>query len=129
MGEAYRQVRFVAIKTNKSRQEPGGEPVPEVPCSWPSETQECVVTEHRYLIVETAHGFGGIGWNKTGIARFQLPTHDAAATERAVLRRVPDAQPGTPTAAVAQVIEAARRYFAGEKIDFSDVGVDLDGQD
>jgi methylated-DNA-[protein]-cysteine S-methyltransferase len=30
---------------------------------------------------------------------------------------------------VATVIAAAQRYFAGEAVDFSDVAVDLDGQD
>ena len=78
---------------------------------------------------ETAGGFCGIAWNDTGIVRFQLPAHSAEAIERNLRRRLPDAAPGTPPPGVAKVIEAARRYFAGEKVDFSDVRLDLDGQD
>ncbi len=44
-------------------------------------------------------------------------------------RRAPSAEPGSPPADVAAVVEAAKRYFAGEEIDFSQVQVDLAGQD
>jgi methylated-DNA-[protein]-cysteine S-methyltransferase len=83
----------------------------------------------NYHVFETAHGFCGIAWNGNGIARFQLPSLSAEATERNLLRRVPGAAPGTPPPEVLAVIDAARRYFAGEAIDFSDVPVDLGGQD
>jgi methylated-DNA-[protein]-cysteine S-methyltransferase len=46
-----------------------------------------------------------------------------------MLRRLPDAAPGTPPADVAETVAAARRYFDGEWIDFSSVQLDLDGQD
>src|SRR5262245_83607 len=83
----------------------------------------------NYHVFETAHGFCGIAWNGNGIARFQLPTSSAEVTERNILRRVPGAVPGTPPANVAKVIAAVLRYFAGEKIDFSEVPLDLNGQD
>src|SRR5262249_7949144 len=83
----------------------------------------------KYTVFETAHGFCGIAWNGNGIARFQLPTSSAEATERSILRRVPGAEPGAPPPDVAKVIAAVLRYFAGEKIDFADVPLDLDGQD
>jgi methylated-DNA-[protein]-cysteine S-methyltransferase len=83
---------------------------------------------HRYLIFETAGGFCGIAWNEVGITRFQLPAGSAAATERNVLRRVPGAEPGTPTAEVLEAVGAAKRYFAGEKIDFSRFRLDLGQQ-
>lgn len=83
----------------------------------------------NYHVFETAHGFCGIAWNGNGIARFQLPADSADTTGRNLLRRAPDAKPGTPPPEVAKAIEAARRYFAGEKIDFSGVTLDLDGQD
>jgi methylated-DNA-[protein]-cysteine S-methyltransferase len=84
---------------------------------------------HGYAVFETAAGFCAIGWSETGIARFQLPDSSAAAAERNMLRRSPSARRETPPLQVAAVIAAARRYFAGEAIDFSDVPVDLDGQD
>jgi len=84
---------------------------------------------HRYLVFETAGGFCGIAWNDVGITRFQLPTKSAEATERLLLRRIPGAELGVPTPDAAAAIAAAKRYFAGEEIDFSDVTLDLGDQD
>jgi methylated-DNA-[protein]-cysteine S-methyltransferase len=86
-------------------------------------------TAHRYLIFETASGFCGIAWSDVGITRFQLPVRSAEATERNLLRRLPGAEPGKPTPQVLQAVAAVKRYFDGEKIDFSDFQLDLDGQD
>ncbi|MFK0332433.1 methylated-DNA--[protein]-cysteine S-methyltransferase [Rhizobium sp. NPDC090275] len=83
----------------------------------------------HYAIFETAGGFCGIAWNAIGITRFQLPTSNADGTERLLLRRVPDAEPASPTPDIAQAIAAVKRYFAGEPIDFSDLALDLAGQD
>jgi len=84
---------------------------------------------HNYTVFETAAGFCAIAWSAAGIARFQLPDSSAAAAERNMLRRAPSARRETPPPNVAAVIAAAQRYFAGETVDFSDVAVDLDGQD
>jgi methylated-DNA-[protein]-cysteine S-methyltransferase len=83
----------------------------------------------QYRVFETAGGFCAIAWSDTGITRFQLPASTAAATERNLRRRLSDAAPGTPPSYVATLIEAVCRYFAGAPIDFSDVRLDLDGQD
>jgi methylated-DNA-[protein]-cysteine S-methyltransferase len=83
----------------------------------------------RYFIFETAGGFCGIAWNDVGITRFQLPTRSAEATERTLLRRVPGAEPGAPSPAVADAVAAVKRYFAGEETDFSGFSLDLGGQD
>ena len=45
------------------------------------------------------------------------------------MRRVPDAVPAQPTPDVEDAIAAACRYFAGDSIDFSDIRLDLSGQD
>ncbi len=84
---------------------------------------------HHYLVFETASGFCGIAWNSVGIMRFRLPAASAGATERNLLRRLPGAEPGTPTPEVAEAIAAAKRYFEGEKIDFSSFQLDLGEQD
>jgi methylated-DNA-[protein]-cysteine S-methyltransferase len=84
---------------------------------------------HNYLIFETAVGFCGIAWGRAGITRLQLPTTSHASAERILVRRLPDAQPGTPTPEVQEVVAAIVRYFAGEKIDFSDVKLDLGMQE
>ncbi len=83
----------------------------------------------RYHVFETANGFCGIAWNDVGVTRFRLPDRSADAAERNLLRRLPDAQPSAPPPQIAAVIASAKRYFAGEKIDFSDVQLDLEGQD
>jgi methylated-DNA-[protein]-cysteine S-methyltransferase len=85
-------------------------------------------TVRHYLVFETASGFCGIAWSDVGITRFQLPTRSADATERNLRRRLPGAELGTPTPKVAEAVAAATRYFTGEKIDFSDVQLDLEGQ-
>lgn len=84
---------------------------------------------YRYTVFDTQAGFCAIAWGETGVVRFQLPDSSAELAERHILRRLPSAQRATAPAAVAAVIAAAQRYFAGEPIDFSGVAVDLDGQD
>lgn len=88
-----------------------------------------MLSDWQTRIFDTAFGFCGIAWNDVGVTRFQLPTSTAEAAERLLLRRIPDAEPGMPAPAIAEVIEAARRYFAGDEIDFSGVALDLGGQD
>ena len=83
----------------------------------------------NYFVFETAAGFCGIAWSDAGITRFMLPSSTAEATEHNLQRRVANARPGTPPAHVAAAVEAAKRYFAGEQIDFSDLPLDLSGQD
>ena len=83
----------------------------------------------HYHIFEAARGHCGIAWSDAGVTRFQLPDSGTDATERNLLRRLPGAAPATPPPAVADAVHAAKRYFAGEKIEFSDVELDLEGQD
>jgi len=86
-------------------------------------------TSQRYFVFETAAGFCGIAWSEAGISRFMLPSSTAAATEANLRRRVPDARPGSPPSHVLTTVDAAKRYFAGEQIDFSSVQLDLSGED
>ena len=82
-----------------------------------------------YVVFETELGFAGIIWSDAGVARFQLPSAGADATTRNLLRRSPGAKAAEPPAHIAEIVEAVKRYFAGEKIDFSGVTLDLAGQD
>ena len=86
-------------------------------------------TALHYVIFETVGGFCGIAWSDAGIARFQLPTKSAEATERLLRRRVPGAEPGTPTPEIVEAVAAAKRYFQGEETDFSGFTLDLGEQD
>jgi methylated-DNA-[protein]-cysteine S-methyltransferase len=83
----------------------------------------------QYHVFETAMGFCAIAWSDVGIARFQLPTKSADATDRLMRRRAFGAEPGAPPEDIATVVEAAKRYFGGEAIDFSGIPLDLAGQD
>jgi methylated-DNA-[protein]-cysteine S-methyltransferase len=83
----------------------------------------------HYHVFETAMGFCAIAWSDAGVARFQLPTKTVEAAERLMRRRAFGAEPGAPPKDIAAVIEAAKGYFAGEKTDFSQVQLDLAGQD
>ena len=82
----------------------------------------------RYAIFDTAGGYCGIAWNEVGISRFQLPSPTREATQSNLLRRSPDALPGTPQAPMTEAIAAAKRYFAGERMDFSPFPLDLHEQ-
>jgi methylated-DNA-[protein]-cysteine S-methyltransferase len=90
----------------------------------------------RYLIFDTAAGPCGIAWTAAGIVRFQLPGEDAATTRRLLLRRLPETETeaetaagaGTPPPDVARAVDAVRRYFAGEAVDFTGVALDLAGR-
>ena len=84
---------------------------------------------HHYCIFETAGGYCGIAWSQSGITRFQLPTKAAKSTEQLLLKRLPSAVNAHPPASVAETIEAVKRYFAGETVDFSAVTLDLSNQD
>ena len=84
--------------------------------------------QHTYVF-ETAMGFCAIAWSQAGVTRFQLPTKTAEATEQLMRRRAPDAAPSAPPADVEAIVGAVKRYFDGEEIDFSQVQLDLAGQD
>lgn len=81
-----------------------------------------------YGLFETEGGFAAIGWNVNGVTALRLPASNPHEAEWALLRRLPDAQLVSPPRQVRAVIEDARRYFAGERVDFGQVPVDLGTQ-
>jgi methylated-DNA-[protein]-cysteine S-methyltransferase len=83
----------------------------------------------RSCVFETAAGFCAIAWSEGGVTRFILPATTAAAAERRLRRRAPDAEPGLPPPPVAEAIALATRYFSGEPSDFSGVPLDLGGEE
>jgi len=86
------------------------------------------MTSH-YTTFATALGFAGIAWTDAGIVRFQLPSANEESTTRNLLRRAPGAEMTDPPPHIADAVAAAKRYFAGEKVDFSHLPLDLAGQD
>src|SRR3546814_18453084 len=74
--------------------------------------------QSQYQLFETAAGIAAIGWKGGDITRFRLPVPAAPETERAILSHFPGAKRAEPPAAIAAVIAAAIRYFAGERVEF-----------
>lgn len=83
---------------------------------------------NQHHVFETAAGFCGIAWNEAGVVRFRLPSRDAGAAERLLLRGF-DSTAAVPPPQIAEIIAAARRYFDGEQTDFSAIHLDLDAED
>src|SRR5919106_1357066 len=76
----------------------------------------------RYCVFDTPIGACGIAWNEHGITRFRLPEATRATTEQRMAR---GAQADEPPWSVAAVIAEVLRYFAGTKVDFASVALDL----
>jgi len=83
---------------------------------------------NHYQLFETTVGMAAIGWNGVGITALRLPGSTGRETGRAIERRLPGAVRGEPPAEVAAIIDAVIRYFAGERVDFRRVPVDLGEQ-
>ena len=88
-----------------------------------------MATQVHYHLFETAAGVVALGWNDVGIASLRLPATNADEAERALVRRFPDARRTEPPPPVRAVIDAVRRYFMGDKVDFALVPVDLGEQE
>ena len=79
----------------------------------------------HYHLFETKFGICGIAWSADGIVRFRLPDTDRMAAEKQFAK----ARPETPPPAIAAAVAQAARYFAGERIDFVPLTLDLKGVD
>ncbi|WP_309083155.1 methylated-DNA--[protein]-cysteine S-methyltransferase [Chelativorans sp.] len=80
-------------------------------------------------LFETDLGFSGIAWNERGICRFMLPMGRPEPVEERMLRPLEGSRAAEPAGIIAEAVAAARRYFSGERVDFSAFPVDLDGVD
>ncbi|WP_077147513.1 methylated-DNA--[protein]-cysteine S-methyltransferase [Sphingopyxis sp. KK2] len=82
-----------------------------------------------YHLFESAAGFVALGWTERGVVSLRLPAASMREAERALLRHCPGARRTDPPPHVGRVVDAILRYFAGERIDFADVPVDLGAQE
>jgi methylated-DNA-[protein]-cysteine S-methyltransferase len=78
----------------------------------------------HYHVFETKLGFAAIAWNGAGVTRFNLPGPEETATNR-----LGGATAAEPPPHIAAIIASAERYFAGERIDFDAIGLDLSNVD
>lgn len=83
----------------------------------------------RYQVFATSSGHAAIAWNACGISAVRLPAETPDAATRSLLRRLPDAVRTAPPPAIADAIATIQRYFAGERVEFSDLPIDLGAQD
>jgi methylated-DNA-[protein]-cysteine S-methyltransferase len=81
--------------------------------------------EQHYQLFGTRLGACGIAWSERGVTRLQLPERTPTATERRLMGRSVNSGAGEPPAPVREAIALLERYFAGERVDFASVAVDL----
>jgi methylated-DNA-[protein]-cysteine S-methyltransferase len=81
----------------------------------------------HYCLFDTGIGFCATAWSPLGVTRFQLPEVDRNATEKRLRAKTANLRPSDPSSTVVEMIADMRRYFAGERIDFSSVTIDLSG--
>lgn len=79
-----------------------------------------------YRIFDTAIGRCAIVWTARGVCGFYLPHEDGALSDARIRRRFAGAQPAEPTRAVQQAIDAVIALLQGERVDLSDVPLDLE---
>ena len=76
-------------------------------------------------IFDTALGPFGIGWTDRGLARVLLPGDDAAFMQKRL--SVGGARPGEPSRAISALMDRIEDYADGERVEFSDIALDLSG--
>jgi methylated-DNA-[protein]-cysteine S-methyltransferase len=84
--------------------------------------------QHEYTIFDTKNGFAALAWNENGVSSLRLPASSEARAEASVLRLFPRALRTAPSAQMAGLISEIKRYFDGEKVDFSAVPLDMGSQ-
>ena len=89
--------------------------------------QTAIAAQEHHHLFSTRLGACGIGWSGRGVTRVQLPERNPDATERRLRGRPADSGAGKPPAPVRQAIAMLERYFAGERVDFASVALDLNG--
>lgn len=80
----------------------------------------------HYCLIDTAFGPVGLAWSERGLLRLQLPDVDEARTLQRLTRHL-DGIKADPPDWLKPTMARLQQYFAGEKVDLSDVPLDLDG--
>src|SRR5215204_3367271 len=87
------------------------------------------MSELFLAVFETAIGWMGLAWTRTGVAHVQLPGRDRQKTLALLQRRAGGAVERKPQGHAAQAVDLLTRYAAGEAVDFSALPLDLAGVD
>jgi methylated-DNA-[protein]-cysteine S-methyltransferase len=78
-----------------------------------------------YALFDTGIGRCAVGWTADGVAYVGLPEATAARTAARVARRLPGATESAAPTAVAAAIAGMTALLRGERVDLSDVPLDL----
>ncbi len=81
-----------------------------------------------YSIFNTAAGHCVIAWSGDVICRFQLPVATSAEAEGLLLARAAFSQRAEPSHAIQGVVEKAKAYFEGSRVDFADAVLGIEGK-
>ncbi len=81
--------------------------------------------EHEYALFDTPIGRCGIVWSAYGVAALQLPEGRELATKARLLRRFPDAVPGSPPPAVQRAVQQIGELLAGRPSALASIELDM----
>ena len=88
-----------------------------------------MTTTIHHALFDTAIGACGVAWSPRGLVAVSLPERDEATTEKRIAGKSGSAGRATPPPAVARAIEQIQLYFAGARVDFATVSIDLSAVD
>lgn len=80
----------------------------------------------KYCLIDTEIGTFGLGWTEKGIARASLPDSKAGVVAQRMAKY--GSQSAAPEEEIAELVADIQAYGRGERIEFDDVPLDLDGQ-
>lgn len=80
-----------------------------------------------FTLFPTAIGLCGIAWGERGVTGVRLPERNERATRDRLERRRSEARESAPPPAVQHAIDGIATLLCGQKQDFSDVALDMDG--
>ncbi len=80
----------------------------------------------KYCLIDTEIGTFGLAWTGKGISRAALPDSRPGAVGQRMARY--GSRSGAPEEEIAELVADIQAYGRGERIEFDDVPLDLDGQ-
>ena len=83
--------------------------------------------DRGHALFDTALGCCGVAWGAQGLLALQLPDADAATVRAQLLRRAPGAVETPPSALAQQAIDGVTALLRGERVDLSELQLDLRG--
>src|SRR5262245_4328438 len=87
------------------------------------------MTASGFALFDTAIGACGVVWSEHGIAGVQLPEAGERATRVRLQRRFAEAREQAPPAEVQHAIDGIVALLRGEKVDLTDINLDLGAVD